>query len=870
MSKLAKFVRHVGAHLAVALALSLLYLGGAMEFLELRLFDLRFELTKRDVGDDIVLVAIDNGSLKELGVWPWPRTIHAQALDNLVAAGPRTIAYNVDFSSASLPAVDLQFEDSLARAGRKTILPAFLQTEIHGNGGRSVVYTSPLPAFARHVTTASVNLFPAADGFVRELRGEIDWRDSEIPTLATLMAGREARVPSRFYIDYGIDGDSLSRIPFADILNGRFDRGVLSDKIVIVGATAAELADGFPTPQGSAVPGSILHALATESLLQDRTLRRTPPLMGLTGIVLAVFVLAPFCSRRPWQRGMVATAVVVSTVFLVALGVQWLLPLLIDVVPWMISALAGFGLGMTRLLNTQNLRLLTQNITIGRKEAYVQGLLETAFDGVIAVDESGLIRSANQRAQEMFGLEEDQLTGHRFLDFLSADSHPHAEDFLQAAARQEDAAEVTARRGGGESFIAKLAVTSVPGDDGHTLFVVLLLDVTALRKAQAEAVDIRQRLANSLEAISEGIALWDANDRLLTCNARFIEFHAAAAHILLPGCPFGDFVRDSIMLGPPPDAQGREREWIAERMERHRRPLGRFMQQTSDGRWLRTVERRTGNNEIICIETDVTDDQARTLEIMAARDAAEAASGAKTRFLANVSHELHTPLNAILGFSELIRDGGMGSHCAGRYAEYGADIHKCGSSLLKMIDDILELSRIDSGSDELDEGRVQLQALIRECCETVDAELEGSGRRLDIRLPGELPDLQVDRAKITQCLVRLLRNAIVFSEAGDDITVGAAVDGGGEVRISVADNGCGMPADDTSRVLEPFGRTGDPLVGNKPGLGLGLTLANMVIQQHGGRLEIASETGHGTTATICIPAQRVLGSFAGGNTPAGG
>ncbi len=841
-----------------------------MEFLELRLFDLRFELTKRDAGDDIVLVAIDNGSLKELGVWPWPRAIHAQALDNLVAAAPRTIAYNVDFSSASLPAADSRFEDSLARAGRKTILPAFLQTEMHGNGGRSIVYTSPLPAFARHVTTASVNLFPAADGYVREMRGEIDWRDTAIPTLATLLAGGEAQFSSRFYIDYGIDSDSLSRIPFADVLHGRFDRAELVDKIVIVGATAAELADGFPTPQGPAVPGSVLHVLATESLLQDRTLWRTPPLVGLAGIVLAVFVFAPFCSRRPWQQGMFATAAVITTVFLVALGVQWLLPLLIDVVPWMISALVGFGLGMTRQLNIQNLRLLTQNITIGRKEAYVRGLLETAFDGVIAVDESGLIRSANQRAQEMFGLAEDQLIGHRFLDFLFADSHSHAEDFLQAAARQEEAAEVTARRDGGEKFIAKLAVTRVPGDDGHTLFVVLLLDVTALHMAQAEALDIRQRLANSLEAISEGIALWDANDRLLICNARFIEFHAAAAHILLPGCPFGDFVRDSIMLGPPPDAQGREREWIAERMERHRRPVGRFMQQTSEGRWLRTVERRTGNDEIICVETDVTDDQTRTLEIIAACDAAEAASRAKTRFLANVSHELRTPLNAILGFSELIRDGGMGSDSASRYAEYGADIHKCGSSLLKMIDDILELSRIDSGSDELHERRVQLHALIRECCETAEAELEGSDRRLDIRLPDEMPDIQVDRAKIEQCLVRLLRNAIVFTEAGDDIIVGAVVDDGGELRISVADSGCGMPADDTGRVLEPFGRVGDPLVGNKPGLGLGLTLANMAVRQHGGRLEIASETGRGTTATICIPAQRVLGGFAGGNTPARG
>ena len=520
------------------------------------------------------------------------------------------------------------------------------------------------------------------------------------------MAGRETQIPDRFYIDYGIDGNSFSRISFADILYGRFDREALSGKIVIVGATAAELADIFATPQGPAVPGSVLHALAAESLLQKRTLWRPPPLVGLVGIFLVIFVFAPFCSRRPWQQGLAAMAVTVSTMFLVALGVQAFLPLLSDVVPWMTAAVAGFGLGMTRLLNTLNLRLLTQKITIGRKEAYVRGLLETAFDGVIAVDESGIIRSVNRRAQEIFSRQEDELTGRRFLDMLSMDLQPDAEGFLQAAARRGETMEVTALRGGDEKFLAKMAVTSVPSEDGRALFVVLLLDVTALRKAQVEAMDIRQRLTNSLEAISEGIALWDANDRLLTCNTRFVEFHAAAAHLLTPGCLFSDFVRDSVMLGAPPDALGRERDWIAERLDRYRRPGGRFLQQTSDGRWLRTVERRTANGEIICVEADVTEDQARTAEIATARDAAEAASRAKTRFLANVSHELRMPLNAILGFSAIMRDQESEPLNVDRYHDYATDIHKCGASLLKMIDDTLELARIDWGADKLDEERV--------------------------------------------------------------------------------------------------------------------------------------------------------------------
>lgn len=870
MSELANLIRPVGAYLAVAVTLSLLYLGGAMEFLELRLFDLRFGLAKRDAGGDIVLVAIDNASLKELGVWPWPRTVHARALDNIAGAGAGTIAYNVDFSSASLAAADLRFQEALARAGRKTILPAFLQTERHGNGGHSVAYTGPLPAFAQHATIASVNLFPSADGHIREFLGEINWRAGTIPSLATVMAGREKRIPDRFYIDYGIDGDSFPRVSFADILHGRFNREDLSGKIVIVGATAAELAGGFPTTQGPAVPGSVLHALAAESLLQDRTLWRAPVFSGLVGIFLPIFVFAPFCGRRSWQQGLVATGAAISVLFFIGLGVQAFLPVLIDIVPWTVGLLAGFGLGMTRLLNTLNLRLVTQNRTIGRWDAYVRGLVETAFDGVVAVDEDGMIRSANQRAQEMFGRDENELTGLRFSELLSVDGQPDPSAFLLAAAQRETAAEVTALRGGKEEFVAKMAVTRVPGEDARALFVVLLLDVTAQRKAEADAMDIRQRLTDSLESISESIALWDSDDRLLTCNARFVEFHAAAAHLLTPGCLFSDFVRDSIMLGPPPDAEGREREWIAERLARHRGPGGRFLQQTSDGRWLRTMERRTKTGEIICVEADVTDDQMRAAEIAAARDAAETASHAKTRFLANVSHELRTPLNAVIGFSEMMRDQGREPESLDRYRDYAADINECGGNLLKMIDDILELTQIDSGTDKLDESRVDLESLIRECGDLVGRDAGKAGSQISVVLPDGLPDVLADRSKIAQCLVRLMNNAARYSEPDSEITVSAAVDGADGVRISVADSGRGMPVDDIARFMEPFGRASDPFVQDKPGLGLGLPLANLEIRQHGGRLEIVSRKGHGTTATICIPVERVLSGLDGDTTPAAG
>jgi PAS domain S-box-containing protein len=853
MSNLAQVIRPAGAHLAVTIVLSLLYLGGAMEFIENRLFDLRFALTKKPAGNDIVLVTIDTGSLKDIGVWPWPRGIYAEALDNIVQANPRVIAYNLDFSSASLPAADLRLAESVAAAGRKVILPAFVQTAQQGDSGGSLSYTSPLPALARHSTVASVNFFPDTDGLVRESHTEVAWRDGRLPSFSALLSGQDDDLPSRFFVDYAIDSSSFTRVSFADVLHSRTDLGLLTDKIVIVGATAAELADTFPTPQGAAVPGSVLHALAAESILQHRTLSRMSPFLGVGGIFLAIFAFAPFCSRRPWQQSLAVAAGIVLAIHFLALGIQYRFPLLIDVAPWTISMLAAFGLGVTRLINSQNLDLLAQKLAIKRKEALVQGIVETAFDAVITVDERGLIWSANRRAAEMFDLDTIKLVGRGLGDFLRWDSHLDTGNFLETAAGREDPMEITALRNNGSKFVANMAINKIPADNGQARFIVLLLDVTALRQAQAEARDIGQRLTSSLEAISEGIALWGENGRLLTCNARFQEFHAAAAHMLAPGCLFSDFIRDSVMLGPPPDALGREREWIAERIDRHNKPGGRFLQQTSDGRWLRTIEQRTGSGEIICVETDITDEQINNATIVAARDDAESISQAKTRFLANASHEMRRPLTAILKVSRTMLDEGENPLNAGQSAEHAIEIYRRGARLLTMVDDILELSRIDSGLAQLDESRVDPQLLIRECAVIAGNDMEGfEGPRLKIEIQDGLPDIHVDQSKIRQCLLRLMSHAIDCSQTGTTIDVTANTDHSGAVRISVSGVASSVLPGDTAQ-SGGFDRSS---------LGIGLALADAGIRQHGGRLEIVN-TGVSTAITLHIPAERTLRHAAG-------
>lgn len=562
-----ELARGLGGYFSAALVLSLFYLGGAFEFAEARLFDLKYGVTSRQASDEITLVAIDSSSLKELGVWPWPRPVYTRALDNILKSGAEIVAVNVDFSTLSDAESDRELEETLARYGKRVVLPVFAQKE-----GSNIVYTGPRPEFAQHTYLGSSNLFPDNDGIVRRARLAMEWRNSTLPSLAAIMAGADENSPGQFYVDYAIAPESFTRVSFADLFYGRFEPAVFSGKKVIIGATAGEIARGLPSPAGPAVPGNVLHILAAESLLQGRAMWRSTPLFGLIGIFLTIFTLAPFCAHRPLSQG-VAVVAAGSGIFLaLSVASQAVFPVLVDSVPWLVAALVALGLGMARVLSRQNLRLLAQRLIIGQKEAYVRSLEETAFDGVIAIDGSGVIRSVNPSAVSMLGRSQEELSGKQFDGFLDFSGREAFKDLLTEPRGRDKTIETAAFRSDGEKFVTRLAVTPVPEENGQTLFVILMLDITGLRQAEAEAADVRTRLTESLQAISEGIALWNSDDRLVTCNARFIEFHAAVARMLVPGCRFADFVRQSVMFGAPQEAIGREGEWIAERIERHNRP----------------------------------------------------------------------------------------------------------------------------------------------------------------------------------------------------------------------------------------------------------------------------------------------------------
>jgi PAS domain S-box-containing protein len=257
---------------------------------------------------------------------------------------------------------------------------------------------------------------------------------------------------------------------------------------------------------------------------------------------------------------------------------------------------------------------------------------------------------------------------------------------------------------------------------------------------------------------------------------------------------------------------------------------------------------------------DITERKRTEEALVAAKREAEIASRAKSQFLAAMSHELRTPLNAVLGFSEMIRLESLGPLGNPRYAEYAKDIHESGEHLLALINDILDLEKVESGTDDLNEEWIDVADTVRAALTLVRARAEARGLTLSAEFENGLPELWADARKLKQILVNLLANATKFTEAGGRITLSVRRDEAGALAVAVRDTGVGIAPEDIPKALAPFGQVRRDPEYAQEGIGLGLPLSQALAEQHGGALEIASELGVGTTATVRLPAARLAAS----------
>lgn len=254
---------------------------------------------------------------------------------------------------------------------------------------------------------------------------------------------------------------------------------------------------------------------------------------------------------------------------------------------------------------------------------------------------------------------------------------------------------------------------------------------------------------------------------------------------------------------------------------------------------------------------DITDRKASDILLRDAKMHSDMANRAKSEFLTNMSHELRTPLNAIIGFSEIIKNESFGPLANDSYKEYIDEIHKGGKNLLHIINEILDISRIEVRARELNESTVSIPAVMNVCSSLLESKAHAN--QIDIvNLLENVPDIIGEERAMKQIFTNVLSNAIKFTPRGGRVTIRNEVTQAGDLSISFADTGVGLDVDEIKKALSPFGQVGSTLDTENAGTGLGLTLVKSLIELHDGKLDIFSQKGMGTTVTVQIPAKRIV------------
>jgi signal transduction histidine kinase len=404
---------------------------------------------------------------------------------------------------------------------------------------------------------------------------------------------------------------------------------------------------------------------------------------------------------------------------------------------------------------------------------------------------------------------------------------------------------------------------------GLLLAGVLRAELRQRNRTEIELAQKNATLAAILREMPDGVQIFDRGGQLVGWNEqafRLADLDDEQRDRILAAPDRGRALRMTLArrgdYGPgDPDALVAGREATA----RAGKPT-QFRRRTIRGRWLEMRGAPTTDGGWLGSYRDVSQEVAREQELRdayerlrVARDGAEAASRTKSEFLANMSHELRTPLNAIIGFSDMIRTGMLGADVA-RISDYAGDIHSSGQFLLNLINDILEVSRIEAGKLELQEQAVDMDEIVDGALRMLHNETARAGIVVHKTIVQPLPRLFADQRRVSQVLLNLLSNAVKFTHEGGAIKV-TACRRDNAMSVVIADSGIGIAADDLSRVLEPFGQVDSLLSRKHKGTGLGLPLSVRLMQLHGGRLDIESTVGTGTTVTITFPAERLLPDY---------
>ena len=394
---------------------------------------------------------------------------------------------------------------------------------------------------------------------------------------------------------------------------------------------------------------------------------------------------------------------------------------------------------------------------------------------------------------------------------------------------------------------------------------------TLREEADREVLRTKTQLTEAIEAISEGFALFDADDRLVLCNQRYRDMYARIGLTLAPGLTFRDITRHVVQADAVVD--GDPESWVERRVARHLHPEGPFEQKRTDGSWMKISERPTEAGGIVGVFTDITevkDREAKLQELVEslaeARDVAQRATVAKSQFLANMSHEIRTPMNGVIGMSNLLLE----THLTPEQMDFARTINESAESLLTVINDILDYSKVEAGKLELERLPFHLRGCVESALDLVAMAAARKGLDLAYFIEPDVPDTIIsDESRLRQVLLNLINNAVKFTEKGEVVlTVAAeptsAAEGQCRLMFSVRDTGIGIPKDRQGALFQSFTQADATTTRRFGGTGLGLAISRRLVDLMGGRIWLESVEGQGTTFrfTLVAPVGTPIGTSA--------
>ena len=721
----------------IFLLLAGLIYSGACDPLERLLSDWRFAFASRPASQTLTVVEIDSASLRTLDSWPWPRGYYAKAIDNLRAAGAHNIGIDIDVSSHADAGEDAKLARTIAAASGGVLLPVFMQPTREADGRMHLVEIRPNDRLRNGALFANVNLWPEADGVLRKGYFTHSTAAGLRASMASALAGGASPRTDAYYIDFGVELPTITRLSFAVVLANKFDAKLIAGRNIIIGATALELGDEFAVPVHGIASGIYLHALSYESIVQHRTLVRPSLLFTLLIALVVIAVLGREHRQWSWLSVLAPHSTVLALAFGAPLAAQMIWPVSMDASPILAAQLLCLMRTVGAELERRAREIFQQRALNARQHALVALAVKDSSDGIVVTDADGRIELCNERAATLLNIADPAKAVGESLIALAPDFPTYPTELAPGRSQ-----------------------TLVPSD----CFPIV-------------------------HEYQVGDQVFEVSSDWTLCQDPNVK-DVAGGHIYV--------------------------------------------------HTLRDISARKRIEE--------TERQAKATLI--------AASQAKSQFIHAMSHELRTPLNAVIGFSEMISRETAGPVGNPTYAEYIKLIHEGGRHLLSVVNDVLDVTRLETGDVKPDKEPAVLSQLIENIVETSEKQIVDGGKQLNIDVPPDLK-LMVDRKLFTQTLQHLLSNALKFTRPGGHIWIVAHAQGNADAVIEVRDDGIGVSQAEVPKLTQAFYQADPSLSRTHGGTGLGLFLVTKYLALHGGRLELQSAAGEGFLARIHLPGSLV-------------